>query len=213
MIKVMVVDDHVLIRRGIVMILDAYPDLKILAEAGDGDEAILLAEREQPDVILMDISMPNGIDGFTAAEKIMRVLPDVKIVLLSMHDEEVYIQKAIQVKVSGYILKTSQDSELYKAITSVYKGERYFKVGIPDEQLNKLFKHRQKGQSILSIREKEIVRLTILGYTNKQIGERLVISPKTVENHKSNIMQKLELKSKSDMIQYGITNHYLDLPT
>jgi len=213
MIKVMVVDDHILIRRGIVMLLEGYSDIDIVGEASNGDEAIQLAANEQPDVILMDISMPDGLDGFTAAEQILKAGQGVKIVLLSMHDEEVYIQKAINLNVCGYILKKSQGGELYEAIQTVYKGGKYYNVGIPEEQLNKLFQNRGEETSVLSIREKEIVRLTILGYTNKQVSEKLFISPKTVENHKANIMKKLELDNKSEMIQYGLNNNYLDLDT
>ncbi|MYL35780.1 response regulator [Pontibacillus yanchengensis] len=211
MIKVMVVDDHVLIRRGIVMLLEGYADIEIVGEASNGDEAIVTAVNQQPDVILMDISMPDGLDGFTAAEEILKQTENTKVVLLSMHDEEVYIQKAIQLDVGGYILKKSQGGELHEAIQTVHNGGRYYKVGIPEDQLEKLSQHRGKESSILSTREKEIVRLTILGYSNKQISERLYISPKTVENHKANIMQKLGLKNKSEMIQYGINNSYLDL--
>ncbi|MCP3741523.1 response regulator [Rossellomorea sp. BNER] len=211
MIRVLVVDDHVLIRRGIVLLLESYPEIEIVGEADGGDEAILMASSKRPDVILMDISMPNGLDGFTAAEEILSSYKDIRIVLLSMHDEEVYIQKAIQLNVCGYILKKSQGGELFEAIETVHQGKRYYKVGIPDKQVEKLFQQREKERSILSIREKEIVRLTILGYSNKQISERLIISPKTVENHKANIMSKLNLKCKSEMIQYGINNHYLDI--
>lgn len=208
MIKVLIVDDHRLIRRGLRLLLEAYPDIEIIGEAEDGEQAILLTNSNEVDVILMDISMPNGLDGFTASEVILKQNERVRIVLLSMHDEEVYIQKAIQINVCGYILKNSRGSELHEAIHTVYQGKRYYKVGIPNEQLDKLFKHSKKDYSILSVREKEILRLIILGYTNKQISQRLIISPKTVENHKANMMQKLHLKCKSELVQYGLTNHY-----
>ncbi|WP_347861861.1 response regulator transcription factor [Salimicrobium sp. PL1-032A] len=213
MIKVMVVDDHALIRRGIVMLLEGYPDIAIVGEASNGDEAIQKAVSERPDVIFMDISMPDGLDGFTAAEEILKDNQGTKIVLLSMHDEEVYIQKAVKLNVCGYILKKSESSELYEAAQTVHNGGRYYNVGIPDEQISKLFQNREEEKSILSIREKEIVRLTILGYTNKQVSEKLFISPKTVENHKANIMRKLELNNKSELIQYGLNNNYLELNT
>lgn len=209
MIKVMVVDDHRLIRRGIVMLLEKHPNLTVVGEAENGDEAIIMANRKKPDVILMDISMPNGLDGFTATEEILRDHDDIRVIFLSMHEEEEYIQRAIQLDGSGYILKNSQSSELHEAIQTVYQGKKYFNVGLPEEQIEKLFQNREKSHSILTVQERKIVRLSILGYTNKQIGERLVISPKTVENHKTNIMHKLGLKNKSELIQYALNNQYL----
>jgi two-component system response regulator NreC len=159
----------------------------------------------------MDLSMPNGVDGFAATMNIRRQLPACKIILLTMHDEEIYVQKAIQTGAHGYILKKSQSGELNEAILTVLRGERFYRTGIPQEQLQKMFDKKWKKSSILTMREQEIVRLTILGFTNAQIAEKLFISPKTVENHKANIMQKLELKSKHELIRYGIQNHYLDL--
>jgi two-component system, NarL family, response regulator NreC len=211
LIKVMVVDDHVLIRKGIILLLEAYSELEIAGEASEGEEAILIANREKPDVILMDISMPHGLDGFTATQKLIKEIPDVKIILLTMHDEEVYLQKAIEINAHGYILKKSQAGELYEAITSVYRGKNYYNVGLPPEQIDKLLLQKgTKHASVLTVREQEIVRFVVLGYTNKQISEKLLISPKTVENHKANIMGKLNLKSKAELIQYGLNNHYVD---
>jgi two-component system response regulator NreC len=212
MIKVLVVDDHVLIRRGIRLILETYPDIKVVKEAGDGEEAVRMTMKYEPDVVLMDLSMPNGIDGFTAANEIIQQHPDTKILILTMYDEEVYIQKAVQLNAHGYILKNSQGGELYKAIQSVYNGQRYYQTGIPQEQIEKMFKQRKRKVSILTLREQEVVRLTVLGFSNLQIGEKLSISHKTVENHKANIMQKLGLKTKQELIQYGIQNHYHAVP-
>jgi len=212
LIKVLVVDDHILIRKGIILLLEAYSDIEVVGEAGDGEEAIILAAKTNPDVILMDISMPNGLDGFMASQEIMHQNKETKVILLTMHDEEVYLRKAIDINVQGYIMKKSQSSELFEAITTVYRGNRYYKAGIPSEQLDKLFDHKgENDASVLTIREQEIVRFVILGYTNKQVSEKLHISPKTVENHKANIMTKLNLKNKSDLIQYGLNNYYYNL--
>ena len=210
MIKVLLVDDHILIRKGIALLLENHLDISVVGEATDGEEAIQLAYRTSPDVILMDISIPNGIDGFTATKEIKKNLPDIKIIILTMHNEIAYIQQAIEVGANGYILKNSQGGVMYEAILAVHKDQTYYEVGLPKEQVEKLFKNKgnQKGD-VLSTREQEIVRLTILGYTNVQIGEKLFISSKTVESHKSNIMQKLKLKSKAELIQFGITNGYI----
>lgn len=210
MIKVLLVDDHVLIRKGIALLLENYGDISVVGEANDGEEAIQLAYRTNPDVVLMDISIPNGLDGFTATKEIKKNLPYIKVVLLTMHNEVAYIQQAIEIEADGYILKNSQGGTMYEAIQSVFNDKVYYEVGLPKEQVDKLFKNKGNQKTdVLSTREQEIVRLTILGYTNVQIAEKLFISSKTVENHKSNIMHKLKLKSKAELIQYGITNRYI----
>lgn len=211
MIKVMVVDDHQLIRRGIVLLLEKQDDITVVAEAENGCEAISLATQTNPDIVLMDISMPNGLDGFMTAEQIVNDNSSIKIIFLSMHDEETYIQKAIQLDGYGYILKNSECDELHEAVYTVYRGDRYYNVGLPSEHIDRLFKDREKDQRlILSVQERKVIRLTILGYTNREIAEKLFISHKTVENHKTNIMHKLNLKGKSALIQYGISNQYVD---
>lgn len=211
MIKVLVVDDHTLIRKGIILLLEHYDDIQVVGEASDGEQAIQLAFQLKPDVILMDVSIPNGLDGFTATVEIKKQLPHVKIIMLTMHNEVTYIQKAIDIEADGYILKNSQGGELYHAVKTVFHGQHFYSVGLPEEQLEKLFKNKgQEKKDVLSNREQEIVRLTILGFTNKQIAEKLFISVKTVENHKTNIMQKLDLKDKSELIQYGIVNKYFE---
>lgn len=210
MIKVFLVDDHVLIRKGIALLLENFQDLKVVGEANDGEECFQSLHQNEVDVVLMDISLPEGIDGFTATRKIKKEFSNIKIVMLTMHNEIAYIQKAIDFEADGYILKNSHGSQVYKAIQAVYSGRKYYDVGLPKEQLEKLFKKKGKNNGdVLSNREQEIVRLTILGYTNLQIADKLFISSKTVENHKSNIMQKLNLKTKAELIQYGITNKYI----
>ncbi|MEZ7173303.1 response regulator [Sporosarcina sp. OR05] len=210
MINVLIVDDHVLIRKGIVLLLEQYKDIHVVGEAGDGEEAIQLAAKTEPDVVLMDISIPKGLDGFTASQEILKIVDNVKVILLTMHNEIVYIQRGIEVGAHGYLLKNSHGGELHDAIVAVYNGKRHYEVGIPEDQLEKLFNQKGKEKrELLTVREQEIVRLTILGYTNVQIGQKLFISSKTVENHKANIMQKLELKNKAELIQYGLANNYV----
>ncbi|GLY09125.1 response regulator [Pseudobacillus badius] len=209
--KVMVVDDHDLIRKGIILLLESYADIEVAADAGDGNEALVLAMQTEPDVVLMDISMPNGLDGFTTTKQLIQQQPNIKVVLLTMHDEEAYIRQAIQSGAHGYILKKSQGSELYEAIYHVYHGQRYYRTDLSEEQIEKMMKEKEKPVSPLTLREQEVLRLTVLGYTNKEIAEKLHISAKTVENHKSNIMNKLDIKQKHEMIQYGIKNYFSDM--
>lgn len=208
--NILIVDDHFLIRKGVRMLLERWEDVETIEEADNGTDAIALAEQKQPDVVILDLSMPEGLDGFTAAQNIHKTVPDAKIIVLTMHDEEAYIQKALQSGISGYLLKNSESNELQEAIEAVMKGERYYRTRIPLEQLEKMVANDSK-KSILTTREQEVLRLVTLGYTNIQIGEQLVISPKTVERHKSNMMQKLNLQEIHELIQYGIKNHVADL--
>lgn len=148
MIRVLVVDDHILIRKGLVLLLESYSDITIVGEASEGEEAIRQALKENPDVILMDISMPNGIDGIVATQEILKYSKDIKVILLSMHDEEGYVQEAIEIEADGYILKNSQGGELYHAIQQVHKGEKYYKVGLPLIKLRGYLKIKEKNKHL-----------------------------------------------------------------
>ena len=144
MIQVLLVDDHVLIRRGIALLLENHADITVVGEANDGEEAIQLAYQTNPDVILMDISIPKGIDGLTATKEIKKNLPSIKVIMLTMHNEIAYIQQAIEVGADGYMLKNSQGGVMYEAIHAVYHNKPFYEVGLPKEQLDKLFKNKGK---------------------------------------------------------------------
>jgi two-component system, NarL family, response regulator NreC len=211
-IRVLLVDDHTMIRKGLRVLLESYSQIKIVGESHTGNDAILKASQLGPDVVLMDLSLPNGLDGFTASNEIRKSNPFVKIVILTMHDEEIFVQKAITVGAHGYILKNSHGELLFQAIVEVYRGKRFYKTSVSQEIINTWLKSDAKTlPSVLTLREKELVRLIVLGYTNKEMADKLLISVKTVENHKTNIMQKLGLDSKHQLIQYAIKNRYLDL--
>lgn len=209
--KVLIVDDHVLIRKGIRLLLEEFSDIEVVGEACDGAEAITKAHKYQPDVVFLDLSMPDGLDGFTASKAILAEIEGTKIILLTMHDGEIYIRQAVQSNVHGYLLKTSQANELYEAIQTVLAGERYYQTSIPDEQLEKFFLEKNQPKSILSLREQGVVQLTSLGFTNVQIAKKLGISPKTVENHKANIMNKLGLKNKHELVRFALKNYHVNL--
>nr|WP_217367034.1 response regulator transcription factor [Brevibacillus sp. AF8] len=201
-----------MIRKGLRVLLESYSQIKIVGESHTGNDAILKANELKPDVVLMDLSLPNGLDGFTASNEIRKSNSFAKIVILTMHDEEIFVQKAITVGAHGYILKNSHGELLYQAIVEVYRGKRFYKTSVSQEIINLWLKSDAKTiPSVLTLREKELVRLIVLGYTNKEIADKLLISVKTVENHKTNIMQKLGLDSKHQLIQYAIKNRYLDL--
>lgn len=209
--KVLIVDDHELIRKGINILLSECDDVTDIFEAKNGTEAIAQVNKYKPDIVLLDISMPDGLDGFAAANHIMSISTNTKIIFLTMHDEEFYIKKSLQHEVQGYLLKNSQMNEIIQAIRAVYRGQRFYRTNIPEEQLER-FIQDDKRDSILTPREKEVVQLSSLGYTNIQIGKKLNISPKTVENHKTNIMRKLNLTERYELIQYAIKNELVDLP-
>nr|WP_206767700.1 response regulator transcription factor [Brevibacillus formosus] len=201
-----------MIRKGLRVLLESYSQIKIVGESHTGNDAILKANQLEPDVVLMDLSLPNGLDGFTASNEIRKSNPFVKIVILTMHDEEIFVQKAITVGADGYILKNSHGELLFQAIVEVYRGKRFYRTSVSQEVINLWLKSDARTlPSVLTLREKELVRLIVLGYTNKEMADKLLISVKTVENHKTNIMQKLGLDSKHQLIQYAIKNRYLDL--
>ncbi|ARW46314.1 Oxygen regulatory protein NreC (plasmid) [Bacillus licheniformis] len=190
----------------------AFLELKLRGESNNGNEAVLSAGQLKPDVVLMDLSMPNGLDGFTASSEIRKLNPSVKIVILTMHDEEIFVQKAIEAGAHGYVLKNSHYRLLYQAIVEVYRGNLFYKTSVSQDIIDQwLNSEPKKPTSVLTVREKEILRFIVLGYANKEIADKLSISVKTVENHKTNMMQKLDLDSKHELIQYAIKNKYLDL--
>lgn len=212
MIRVLLVDDHTMIRKGLRVLLEGFPEIKIVGESNNGNDAILKTSQLEPDVVLMDLSMPGGLDGFTASSEIRKLNPAVKVVILTMHDEEIFVQKAAAMGAHGYILKNSHGELLYQAIVKVYRGKHFYKTSVSQDIVRQWLKSESKElPSVLTVREKEIVRLIVLGYANKEIADKLSISVKTVENHKTNIMQKLKLDSKHELIQYAIKNKYLDL--
>lgn len=208
--NLLIVDDHLLIRKGVRLLVEKLPTIGMIFEADNGTDAVRMVETQQIDIVILDLSMPDGLDGFTAAQNMLRTNPSIRIIVLTMHDEEVYIQKALQSNIAGYLLKNSEENELKDAIDAVLAGNYFYRTKLTDEQIQKL-KNNDTHASVLTPREQEVLRLVSLGYSNVQIAEQLIISTKTVERHKSNMMQKLQLKGPHELIQYGIRNNYVDL--
>lgn len=215
MIKILVVDDHAVVRSGLLLLLDGKHNLKVIGEAADGDEAIHMALELQPDVVLMDLSMPHGKDGLTATTQLKKDLPDTAVLILTMHDDDEYLFRAIHVGASGYILKSAPHEELLTAINSVAMGNAYLyptaTKRLMSEYLEKL-KHGENAGTyeLLSAREKEVLGLIAKGYSNKEIGEQLVISVKTVESHKTNLMEKLGLKTRPELVKFALKKGLLN---
>ena len=206
---VLVVDDHFLIRKGVRLLLERIDTIEQIYEAESGKEAVAIAIREQPDIVLMDLSMPDGLDGFAAARSIIQSTDATRVIVLTMHDEEVYIRKALRYDISGYLLKNSEANDLERAIVEVSRGNLYYHTSLTEEQLKEM--KEQSRETILTPREEEVLRLVALGYSNQQVAKQLDISTKTVERHKSNMMAKLQLDEQHELIQYGLRNDYTDL--
>lgn len=209
MIKLCIVDDHAVVRSGLKMLLNEKDDMDVIGEASEGDEAIKIARELQPDVILMDLSMPHGKDGLTATKELKELFPDMVVLFLTMHDDDEYLFRAIHAGASGYILKSAPHEELVTAIRTVAEGNAYLYPTATKRLMSEYLDRAHSGGSgrsmeTLSDREKEIVSLVAKGYSNKEVAEQLVISIKTVESHKANVMDKLGLRTRPDLVKYAM---------
>lgn len=209
MLRILVVDDHAVVRSGLMMLLHGKHGLEVAGEAADGDEAIAKALELRPDVVLMDLSMPHGKDGLTATADLKKKVPDAAVLILTMHDDEEYLFRAIHAGASGYILKSAPHEELVTAILSVASGNAYLYPTATKRLMNEYMEKLKRGEGVgsyesLSEREKEILAKVAQGYSNKEIAEQLIISVKTVESHKSNLMEKLGLKTRPDLVKFAL---------
>lgn len=204
-IKVLIVDDHPIVRSGLKSLLTAESDIEVVGEATDGKEGLEQTEILQPDVVLMDISMPN-MDGLNATRQIKSQFPDVQILVLSIHRSDEYFFEMLRAGASGYILKSARTNDLLEAIRVVSKGEVFLYPAMAQKLVRgylKLADWENNTQTILSPREKEILYLMAEGYSYKNIAEKLVISPSTVYSHRSNLMGKLGLNNRHELIEYA----------
>ena len=204
-IRVLIADDHTIVRSGVRLLLEAEPDIEVVGEALDGQQAVTLAETLHPDVILMDIAMP-GMDGLEATRQIIALWPDIRVLVLTMHRTDDYFFEMLKAGASGYVLKGAQTDELINAIRVVAQGEVFLYPPVArklvQDYLNRVAGGAHSSPS-LSPRETEILRLMAEGCSNKEIAEELVISPSTVHSHRSNLMSKLGLNSRRELIQYA----------
>ncbi|MGO4538086.1 response regulator transcription factor [Paenibacillus sp. 2TAB19] len=209
MIKLCIVDDHAMVRSGLKMLLNEKERITVIGEASEGDEAIKLALLLKPDVVLMDLSMPHGKDGLTATKELKQLLPAVAVLILTMHDDDEYLFQGIHAGASGYILKSAPHEELLTAIRTVAEGNAYLYPTATKRLMSEYLERSAVGDNgraldMLSDREKEVVSLVAKGYSNKEVAEQLVISIKTVESHKANVMDKLGLKTRPDLVRYAM---------
>jgi two-component system response regulator NreC len=211
-LRILLADDHEIFREGLKMLVSAQPDMEVIGEAKNGRMAVALAQQLQPDIVVMDVSMPE-LNGLKAAEKLKGLCPNLKILTLTRHMDDGYLQQLLKVGASGYVLKQSASSELIRAIRAVYMGNTYIDPTLTERLCNNFIGVRPaRGPSAskdLSGREKEVLRLIALGYSNKEIAARLSLSVKTVEAHKTNAMQKMGMKSRIDIMRYALLQEWL----
>ena len=201
--RILLADDHVVVRRGLKLVLDAQPDLEVVAEAGDGLEALELALRYDVDLAVLDVSMPR-MTGLHAARELARRQPDLKLLILSMHDNEQYFFEALKAGASGYVLKSVADRDLVEACRATMRGEPFLYPAAVAALIRDYLERGQEDGDVLTPRELEILKLVAEAHTTKQIADLLVISPKTVERHRANILEKLGMRDRVQLTRYAI---------
>ena len=207
-VRILLADDHTLVRAGLRKLLEERPDWEVIAEAGDGREAVRLAEQHKPDVAVLDVAMPL-LNGIEATRQITRRVPGTRVLVLSMHADEAYVTQILQAGATGYLLKDSADVDLLKAVGEAAKGKSFFSPAIAKVMLDDYVRQlADKGVTdrydALSEREREIFQLIAEAKTNKEIAALLNVSPSTVETHRAHIMEKLDLHSAAEIVLYAV---------
>jgi DNA-binding NarL/FixJ family response regulator len=207
-IRILLADDHTLVRQGLRRILEEQPDWQVVGETGNGLDAVKLASDLQPDVVILDIGMPQ-LNGLEAARQITKKLPSARVLMLSMHADEVHIAKAVEAGAVGYLVKDSADTELVKAVTATAEGKSYFSPAaaavLLDEYRRSLARREVTDRyDLLSDREREVLQLVAEGHSTKSIAAVLGISPGTVETHRSHVFEKLDLHSVAEAVLYAV---------
>ncbi len=214
-ISILVVDDHAILRSGLKMLVNSQDDMEIVGETGRGKEAATMASELNPRVILLDLSL-DDMNGLEILSELKSLAPETKVLILTMHDDEGYLHTALESGGDGYILKKAADIELLTAIRAVHRNEIFLDPSLTKAVLKSLYNGYRKEQNdndskeLLSNRENEVLKLVALGYTNKQIADKLVVSIKTVESHKARIREKLNMNYRSDLVKYAIKKGLLN---
>ena len=206
-IRVLLADDHVVVRRGLRLLLDREPDIRVVAEAGDGLEAVQVGLREEIDLAVLDVSMP-GMTGIHAAAELTAQRPDVRVLMLSMHESEQYLFEALKAGASGYVLKSAADRDLVEACRAAVRGETALPAGALSLLATDVLESARQGDfelpDPLTTRELQVLKLIAEAHSGEEIGEALHISPKTVDRHRTNIMDKLGLRDRVELARYAI---------
>ncbi len=202
-VRVLIADDHGIVRSGLRMLLEQQPDLEVVAECGDGAEARDVAIRERPDIAILDVKMPK-LTGLQATREIREHAPDVSVLILSMYDDERYLFEALKAGASGYVLKAQADVDLLEAVRAVERGEPFLTPEAQRALIKDVLGQGTGRTDELTPREEEVVKLVAEAHTNKEIAEILHLSEKTVENHRSNAMKKLGMRDRVELVRYAI---------
>jgi DNA-binding NarL/FixJ family response regulator len=207
-IRILICDDHGIVRKGLRLQLEQREEFEVLGEAADGREAVRLAEELAPDVVIMDIAMPN-LNGIDAAAQMVKRNPELRVIILSMHSDESYLTRALTAGVKGYLLKETADLDLYRAVQAVAQGKVFFSPAMANTLLEDYMRQLQQrglqdSYDLLTDREKEILQLLAEGKSNKEVAATLDVSTYTVETHRTHLMQKLNLHSSADIVLYAV---------
>jgi two-component system response regulator NreC len=208
-IRILLVDDHAVVRQGFKMILGAQADMEIVGEAGNGREAVELAEQLRPDVVVMDVAMPE-LNGIEATRRLAASLPHTRVVALSMHKDSVYVRETLRAGARGYLLKDSPAGDLVLAVRSVASGESYLSPGVSNAVLDDYRRHVTNPIDLLTTREREVLQMLAEGKTNKEIAVVLNLSVYTVDAHRGRIMEKLNLHSINELVRFAVRNGLID---
>lgn len=207
-VRILIADDHGIVRKGLRLQLEQHDDFEVVGEASDGREAVRAADELKPDVVIMDIAMPN-LNGIQAATQLVKRNPQLGIIMLSMHSDESYLMRTLAAGAKGYLLKDTADVDLYRAVQVVAQGKPYFSPSISNTLLEDYMRRLQQrglqdSYDLLTDREKEILQLLAEGKSNKDVATLLNLSPSTVETHRTRIMQKLDLHSSAEIVLYAV---------
>jgi two-component system response regulator NreC len=209
-VRVLIVDDHAVVRSGLRRVLEAEDDIEVVGEAGDMRAAVFEARAQKPDVVLMDVVMPGG-SGIEATPAVLKEVPEARVLVLSMQDDPSYVREAFEAGASGYVLKEAADAEVVDAIREVAGGGRYVHPALGARLVAAEAEERARADADpLSDREREVLRLLALGHTNQEIAKMLYLSVRTVETHRAHIMQKLGLTTRAELVRYAIDTGLLE---
>ena len=209
-IRVLVVDDHAVVRAGLRRVLDAEADIETVGEAPTAERAVFEALESKPDVVLMDVVMPgkSGIEGLPA---LLQAVPEVRVLMLSMQDDPRYVREAFEAGASGYVLKEAADTDVVDAVRAVAAGERYVHPALGARLVEAESEERKRAAADpLSTREREVLRLLALGHTNQEIAAQLFISVRTAETHRAHVMQKLGLSTRAELVRYALEHGLIE---
>jgi two-component system, NarL family, response regulator NreC len=210
--RILIADDHAVVRQGLKLLINSQPDMTVVGEAADGDAVLQQAAAVEPDIVVMDLSMP-GMNGLVATRALKEARPSVDIVALTRHDDETFLQEVLRAGASGYVLKQSNPAEFLQAIRAVAAGGVYLDPAMTSRVADGLLKKSSRAREVtptpISERETDVLRLIAMGHSNKEVAARLKISVKTVEVHKANAMKKLGLTGRVDLIRYGVLQGWL----